>query len=828
MNIQNSFEIENEVFYYYDLEKVFSLYESLRELPLCLKILLEENLRKANNDEEIEYIIDLFLNRKNLKINFYPSRIVMQNFSGISSLVDLASMRDIVARYEGDVNKVNPTVMIDIILDDSLCENIETKEKYKFIKWAKSKFENVRVIPPGSQLCHQINLEYLSTIIHLEQKNGKNYLFPETIVGTNKDTISISSLGVLACKIEGVKSESTIFGFPLSFNLPKVLGIEIKGKVNKTVTSSDLISNLINSLKEYTLFEKIVEFYGEGVCELTLEDRLTISNVVYEYGAKSSFFPIDNRTLQYYDNTMDNSDFSKLVKIYLEKQSLFSKSDVLSYDETIEINLDLIEASIYESKKSDDKISINELKNFPLQNSGINLNDGDIVLSIISSNSNPYSLIHVGLIAKKAYELGIRANESIKKLLFTTSPLERVYLEKLDLLKYLEKLGFNIVENDYNFNDFNKNIEEDIKSNNLNVVSLYCADERYEENIPSFIKSNYYMSASLIIVYTLAKTIKCNILDDCIDIVENKEIKLDDIWPSNELVVEYLNKLDYSLYKEIYKNIFQGNKYWQELEVQDTPTYTWDKDSTYIQASNFFNNEYIEKIEIKNAGSLVILGNNISTDKISPSEQIALYSVASNYLEEIGVKSYDYNSFKSREGNSEIMLRSIFDSANLKNEMVSKEGGYTKDFEEDEIVSIYELSKRFKQRNRPLVIFAGKEYGIGESRDWAVKGMKPLGVKAIVAKSFDKVYREDLIAFGVLPLEFLEDEDFEVLNLRGDEVIDIVLDENIEVNALANLTITSNRAVIETKLKVRLDTNEEIKYYKNSGILSYLLKTMLS
>jgi aconitate hydratase len=286
--------------------------------------------------------------------------------------------------------------------------------------------------------------------------------------------------------------------------------------------------------------------------------------------------------------------------------------------------------------------------------------------------------------------------------------------------------------------------------------------------------------------------------------------------------------LDYSLYKEIYKNIFQGNKYWQEIEVENTVTYSWDEDSTYIQASNFFNNEYIEKIEITNAGSLVILGNNISTDNISPKGQIALYSAASNYLEDIGVKSYDYNSFISREGNIEIMLRSIFDSVNLKNEMVSKEGGYTKDFEEDEIVSIYELSQRFKQRNRPLVIFAGKEYGIGESRDWAVKAMKYLGVKAIVAKSFDKVYREDLIAFGVLPLEFLEDEDFEVLNLKGDETIDIVLDEKIEINTLANLTISSNRAVIETKLKVRLDNEEEITYYKNGGILSYLLKTMIS
>ncbi|WP_419765016.1 MAG: aconitate hydratase AcnA [Arcobacter sp.] len=827
MNIQNSFEIENEIFYYYDLEKVFSLYESLRELPICLKILLEENLRKSNNDEEIEYIIDIFLNRKNLNINFYPSRIVMQNFSGISSLVDLASMRDILARYEGNINKVNPTAMIDIILDDSLDEDIEIKEKYKFIKWAKTKFENIRVIPPGSQICHQINLEYLSTIVHLEQKNGKNYLFPETIAGTNTETKIISSLGVLAYKTQGVKFESTIFGFPLSFNLPKVIGVEIKGRLDKTVTSSDLISNLTNSLKEYTLFEKIVEFYGDGIYELTLEDRLTISNVIYEYGAKSSFFPIDDRTLQYYDNTMDNSDFSKLIKEYLEKQSLFSKNEILAYDETIEINLDLIQAKIYESKKTNEKITINELKNFPVQYRGINLKDGDIVLAIISSNSNPYSLIHAGLIAKKACELGIRANDSIKKLLLITSSLEKIYLEKLDLLKYFERLGFILVENDYNFNDFNKNIEEDIKNSNLNVVSLSCGGEKFEESIPSFIKSSYIMSSSLIIVYTLAKTIKCNILHDCIERVEDREIKIDDIWPDNELVVEYLNKLDYSLYKEIYKSIFQGNEYWQKIEVEDTPTYNWDKDSTYIQASNFFDNENIEKIEIKNAASLVILGNNISSDNISPKGQIALYSSASNYLEERGIKSYNYNSFISREGNSEIMLRSIFDSVNLKNEMVSKEGGYTKDFEEDEIVSIYELSQRFKQRDRPLVIFAGKEFGVGESRDWAVKGMKSLGVKAIIAKSFDKVYREDLVTFGVLPLEFLEDEDSEVLNLRGDETIDIVLDD-IEVNTLANLTISSNRAVIETKLKVRLDNEEEIIYYKNGGILSYLLKTMIS
>ena len=827
MNIQNSFQVENEVFYYYDLEKVFSLYESLRKLPISLKILLEENLRKSNSDEEIEHIIDIFLNRKNSKINLYPSRILIQNFSEIPTIVDLVSLRNRIINLQGDVNKINPNVMVDIILEDSLNESGESKEKYKLIKWTQSKFKNFRVVPPGSQICHQINLEYLSTIVHLEQKDGRNYLFPETIVGTNKDNNMTSSLGVLACQTEGIKAQSIILGFPISFMLPKVVGIEIKGRLKDIVTSSDIVSFLANSLKEHTLFEKIVEFYGEGVSELTLEDRLSLSNTIQEYGARSSFFPIDNRTLMYYDNTLNNSDFSKLIKLYLEKQSLFSKNDILSYDESIEIDLALIEPTIYESKKIEDKITIHELKNFPLENTGINLKDTDIVLSIISSNSNPYPLIHAGLIAKKAYELGIRASENIKKLLVLSSSFERVYLEKLDLLKYFEHLGFSIVQRDYVLDDFNKNIEEDIKTNSLNVVSLSCVDEKMETLIPSFIKSNYCMSASLILLYTLAKSIKLDILEEAIETVENREIKLHDIWPNNELVVEYLNRLDYSLYKDIYKNIFIGNKQWQEIEVQDSATYDWDVDSTYIQASNFLAEDVLEKIEIKNAGTLAILGNNVSSELISPRGQISLYSPASKYLESKGVRSYDYNSFASRDANAELMLRSIFDNDSVKNHMVSKEGGYTKDFEKDEIVSIYELCQRFKESSRLLVIFAGKEYGVGEAREWAVKGIKQLGVKAIIAKSFDKVHREDLITFGILPLEFLEDEDYEVLNIKGDELIDITLADELKPNALLNLVLTSSRGLIETQLKMRLDTLSEIKYYKHGGVLSYLLKNII-
>lgn len=830
MNIQTSFAIENEIFYYYDLEKVFSLYESLRELPISLKILLEENLRKAKDDEEIEEIIDIFLKRKNSQIKLYPSRMIMQGFTGISSLIDLATMRDKVKDEE--LNKINPQIMVDLILDDILNEQKsdeenkidQNKEKYEFLKWAENKFENIRIVPPDSGIFHQINLEYLSTIVHLEQIDGKNFLFPETLVGTNSQYTRLNSIGVIGLKVDGFDIQSSILGLPLSFNLPKVVGIKISGMLCDGVLSSDLLSAVESILKDYAIFGKIVEFYGEGLYELALEDKTIISNIVFKLGAVSSFFPIDDKTLLYYDNTKENDDFSKLIKMYLEKQSLFFDNKDLTYDETIEIDLSSLVPHFYDIGKSKEELTIDSLKNFPLINKAITVKDGDIVLSVINASIptlNPYLFIHAGLVAKKAYELGFRVNKNIKKSLIL-NPLIKEYLEKVNLLKYFEYMGFRLSGFDCEANyQLDNNIEEEIKINNLKVISVSFNNE----NISPLIKANYSMSTSLVIVYTLAESIRCDIQKDCIGKINHKEIKLHEIWPNNELVIEYLNKLDSSLYKNIYKNIFRGSLTWQEIEVENSSRFQWNDNSTYVQASKSFDNMNMENQEITNAGILAIFTNTIMAKDISPFGKISLYSPSANYLEQNGVKSFDYNTFASREANAEVMIRSSFDSDGLKNRMVSKEGGYTKDFEKDEIVSIYELSSRFKEKSRPLVIFAGREYGCEDSRDWTSKCTALLGVKAIIATSFDKVHKTNLIKMGILPLEFIDD-DIETLNLKGDESISISATfENI--NEKVELEIKSVDEIKVITVLSRIDTNTELIYYNSGGILTYLLRNLV-
>jgi aconitate hydratase len=832
MNILNSFGIGDELFYYYDLEKVFSSYEELNNLPISLKILLEENLRKAKDDEEIEYIIDAFLNRKNSKINLYPSRIIMQDFSVIPMLMDFASFIDYLIQIGSDVNKINPKIMIDLIIDDfeenDILEAEKNIDKYKFIKWAQNSFNNFRVIPPGSGVYHRINLEYLSTIIHLEEENERKYLFPETNLIEDSNSSITNSLGVLNWKVDNVHLELAMLGHPISINFPKVLGIGIKGKLKTGVISSDLVFNIIQKLKEYKNENQIVEFFGEGICEITLEDRITILNEAYTHNIKSIFFPIDNRTLLYYNNTRDNDDFSKFIKVYLEKQKLFFESKDLSYDEIIEVDLNLIEPYIFEYKKTNTLLSINILQETPIIKEGLSLKDADIIfISILACQNsfNPYLLIHAGLLIKKAFELGFKPSDNIKKLLILKSDRVKIYLEKLDLLKYFVAFGFDLVDSSFEKSmNLEKNLEEDIKKNTLNVISLSSTNESlYEKKLSSLIKSKYVMSPSLIIIYALTKTIKCNIFEEFIF----EKITLEELWPSYDICIEYLNKLDYSFYKNIYDDIFKGNLFWQEIKVSDSKSYNWDNNSTNIQASEIFINEEIDEIKVENAGILVLLGNDITSDYISFQGQINLYSEAGNYLEQKGIKSFDYGTFASRSGNAEIMVRGIFDNISLNNKMISKEGGFTKDFEKDEIVSIFELSKRFKERNRPLVIFAGENFGKGKTNIWAVKGIKMLGIKAIIAKSFDEEYKSNLVAFGIFPFEFGEDEDSELLNLRGDEIINITLNEELKPNCMFDLTISSTRDVLKTKLICKLDSYEEIDYYKKGGLLSFLLKSFI-
>jgi len=843
MNIENSFEIENEVFYFYDLEKVFVSYENLRKLPICLKIALEQNLRNIKDNEEYEKIISAFLNKNSSQINIYPSRIVMQDFRGIPNLVDLVSMRDKLDDLGINSNILNPKIMFDLVIDNRFTShkknylflddenNFEQyKDIYKFIKWSKKNLKNFRVVPPGSGICHKVNLEYLSTIININQKNSKNYLYPETLIGTNTNKTMINSFGIFAWRVSDIEALSSIFGIPILVDFPKVIGFEIKGELSLGITAYDTILALIDKLQAHNLDGKIIEFYGDGLKSVSLEDRVVISNIVSKYKAISSYFPIDDKTILYYDKTRDSEDFSKLIKTYLEKQSLYFKNEKLDYDEIIQLDLNSIETNIFVLNKAKDRVNINILQDFSIKNRGFLLKDGDIVLALIKSSLlelNPYSLIHSALLAKKIFDLGFSTSSHINKILEIDFSLTKRYLEELDLLKYFELLGFEIKNSENkNIYTLDKILEEEIKSSNLNVFAISSEALDLEEKIHPLIKSNYLMSPSLIMAYIVAKQINIDILNTKIDSINDKEITLVDIWPKESLVVEYLNKLDSSFYKKIYENIYKGNDFWQSLEVEKSDKYLWSKNSTYIQPSNFFKNSNLEKINIENANILAIFGDDINIDDISPLGKIIPYSAAALYLESKGLHPDEFNTYESRKGNSEVMIRSIFSSNGIKNKIVKpKEGAFTKDFQSGEIMSIYDFVQKTKEQKRKLVIFAGNNYGDGISRNWAAKATKLIGVKAIIAKSFKNTHRINLLSMGVLPLQFLDD-DIESLNLRGDELITIKTSD-IKLKDKIELEIRRGSDLITILVQSLIQTEKELLYYKNGGVLAFVLKNLI-
>ena len=689
MNIINSFEIEGEIFYYYDIQRVVESSSKLKKLPIVLKILLEANLRKAKNDEEFNSIIDIFLDRKEQTIGFYPSRIIMKDSTAIPTLVDLASMRDFAKNQNRDISKVNPQIMVDLVMDHSLDTNLmetgnqvelkgdfkQNQEIYEFIKWAQNSFTNFRVVPPGSGIFHQVNLEYLSTILHVKNIENMYLLYPEVVVGTDANTTMINSLGVLAWRVEGIEAESALLGLPIYINLPKVVGVKIEGLLKDGITSSDLLLNLVNSLKNEKLKGKLVEFYGDGLEHLTLEDRTTILNMAPEYGAVCSFFAIDERTIKYFNKTRDSSDYGRIVKEYLQKQGMFYLNEELEYDEVVIFDLSILEPTIYGPKRVDEIVNIKSLKNIPIINTSKSLMDADIVLAAITlcnTNSNPYLLIHAALVAKRAIEFNLNVDSSIKRYFALNSSIIKEYLEKLDLWKYFEILGFYIVDYDSesylkNSNNIEASIEQEIKQNSLNVCSVKSGDEGFQDRIDSLIKSNYLMSPSLVIIYSLIGTMKFDLFEDVIGEHEGKQIYLKDLWPSDSQVVSYLEKLDFTLYKKIYENIFRGNEFWQRLEIKSEDSYPWNQNSTYLQPTKIFEDKYSEEIRIEESGILAILGDNISTEEISPIGQIPLYSQAAKYLESKGVKSFEYGTFASRRGDANLMVRSVFDNPNLKN-----------------------------------------------------------------------------------------------------------------------------------------------------------------
>lgn len=827
----NSFVFNAYTYYYCDLRKVFERYSILRKLPNSLKILLEANIRNVA-EQDIATMIASFVHKNFMReIEFYPSRLIMQDDIGIPSMVELASLRDVVYFYGANVKTVKPQIMVDLVIDNRRTaknhkEMKRNEEQYTFLKWAQSEFENFSLIPPNSGFSHQINLEYLSTMINLKQKDNKLFIYPETIVGTNIQSTMINALGVLGFSIGEIQAQASMLGSSVSLNLPSVLGVEIVGTLAQGVGIIDASLKLANKLKEYNLENKIIEFYGSSLKNLTIEDRAILSNIATQYGAICGYFGVDDNTISYVEQTRGVD--ATLIKEYFIKQGMYNNHDLV-YDEDMKFDLSAVKPIIAGPKSLESKIYVNKVPSkLASFKKGNFVRDNDIVLAAITAhttNSNPTLLIQAGLLAKKACILGLSINKNIKRIFTPGSLVVKEYLQRVDLLKYLEQLGFYITDFDdelsINSIDLVEIVSMDIDKFNLDVSSISSGNKNYNDKIHPKVKSNWLMSPALVVAYCLKGNMNFDITSDAI----YKDIYLNDIWPSSHEVTEYLSRINYSVYQNVYRDIFLGNKQWQEITYDKTQIYSWSYLNTYVEESKLFENINLEKINIKNARILALLGDDISTNQISPYGQIFPYTPAALYLESKGLHPDEFDTFENRVSNAEVMSRGILSNIKLKNKIVSsKEGGFTKDFLSGEIMSIYDFSIKMKEEHTPLVIFAGKNYGIGEQRAWAAKGLKLLGVKAVIAKSFNKKHKSDLVSMGILPLEFIDD-DLDSLYLNGDELISIESND-IKMNSKIEIQIIKSYDTKTITVQSRLDSKAEVLYYKNGGVLAYLLKNI--
>lgn len=888
-------------FQYFSLNKLFEILPNLKKLPFTMKIVLENLIRKARNDTElrdsIQKVINWLSDKKDLEIEFYPSRVLMQDFTGVPAVVDLAAMRDCAKKIDLDPKKVNPGIPVDLVVDhsvqvnnygnrSSLEKNIHDEyeqniERYKFLKWGQKAFENFRVVPPGMGICHQVNLEYLASVIFIDKKT--NTIYPETIIGTDSHTTMINGLAVLGWGVGGIEAEAVMLGESISMILPDVIGFKLSGKLKEGVTATDLVLTVTNILRKKGVVGKFVEFFGEGLKNLSLPDRATIANMAPEYGATCGFFPIDEKTIDYLKLTNRDEKQISLVEKYAKNEQLWNFNDKCHFTDIVELDLSTIEASLAGPTRPQDKCFLRNIKQsladkFPAEMENCNtayevknhdfvIKNGDLVIAAITSctnTSNPSVLIAAGLLAKKAVELGLTMSKPwVKTSLAPGSLVVTEYLNKSGLTQYLDKLGFNTVGYGCttcigNSGPLKQDIENTIRENDLCVGAILSGNRNFEGRIHPLIKANYLASPPLVVAFALCGKLNIDLEKEPLGIgFEGKEIYLKDIWPTNEeiesLIKEFVTK---DLFQKKYSTIFEGEDQWKNIKIEGSDTYTWDAKSTYIQNPPYFDNFDPNKKEsrlgdIKSARILALLGDSITTDHISPAGNIKDTSPAGLYLKHNGVDKKDFNSYGARRGNHEVMMRGTFANVRLKNEMVSKEGGLTIHYEKqildetkinDEMnhageketfnhqeMPIYDACMKYKNDHVPLVIFAGKEYGSGSSRDWAAKGTFLLGIKAVIAESFERIHRSNLIGMGVIPMTFINDDDRKNLEIKGEDIVDIVGLEKINHPKQKVKCILKDEHGNEKKsfeLLVRIDTEIELNIILNGGIMHKVLKKL--
>lgn len=881
---RRTLEVSGKAYDYFSLQEAKSSgLENVDRLPVSLKILLENLLRYEDNNtvtrQDIEILGNWATNPSGPKeIAYRPARVLMQDFTGVPAVADLAAMRSAVVRAGHNPNIINPLSPVDLVIDHSVMvdeygspesfganvsvEMERNRERYRFLRWGQNAFDNFSVVPPGTGICHQVNLEYLARTIWTADKDGRTLAYPDTLVGTDSHTTMINGLGVLGWGVGGIEAEAAMLGQPISMLIPDVIGFELSGELRDGITATDLVLRIVEILRAHGVVGKFVEFFGDGLEELPLADRATISNMAPEYGATCGFFPIDDETLNYLRLSSRPDETVALVEAYAKANGMWRTDlDDVIYTDTLELNLDEVVPSLAGPKRPQDRVPMSDLgaafqsvldadkssKGLPgdraqvVPNQGYSLDDGDVVIAAITSctnTSNPAVMLGAGLVARKAIERGIQVKPWVKTSLAPGSKVVTEYLEKTGLQKDLDSLGFNLVGYGCttcigNSGPLPQHISEAIQLGDLTVASVLSGNRNFEGRVHQEVKTNWLASPPLVVAYAIAGTTRVDLTKEPIaSDTSGKQVYLRDIWPTNNEIAEAIAKVSPEMFASEYADVFSGPQEWQEIDIEESGTYGWE-DSTYIKQPPFFSvGETLDQsVEINGARILALLGDSVTTDHISPAGAIQPDSPAGQYLQQHAVDVGNFNSYGSRRGNHEVMMRGTFANIRIRNEMVPDiEGGYTKHIPSDEAVSIYDAAMRYQGESTPLVIIAGQEYGTGSSRDWAAKGTRLLGVKAVIAESFERIHRSNLVGMGVLPLQFKEGDTRSSLGISGSEFIDIRhRKDNTDIVPQQEMELVIWDGTSERVVEVisRLDTANEIDYFQSGGILQFVLNNLV-
>ena len=867
-NTRQDLTVNDKVYEIFNLNLIDD--EKVRTLPYSLKILLENLLRFEDGINIKESDIKALINwdpqaTPDKEISFTPARVILQDFTGVPAVVDLAAMREAVTKMGGDASKINPLSPAELVIDhsvqvdnfgseDALKKNTEIEfernnERYSFLKWGQQAFDNFKVVPPSTGIVHQVNLEYLSRVVFNKSSDGKLLAYPDTLVGTDSHTTMINGLGIVGWGVGGIEAEAAMLGQPITMLIPQVIGFKLSGQLPEGSTATDLVLTVTEILRKYGVVGKFVEFFGPGLSVLPLADRATLGNMSPEFGSTCAVFPIDDETISYLSLSGREQDQIDLVEQYAKATGIWGSNEDARYSDVIELNMSDIVPSLAGPKRPQDRIllsaasqTFNELtKDSPTRDHQGKLKDGDVLIAAITSctnTSNPAVMVAAGLLAQKANQLGLKTKPWVKTSLAPGSKVVSDYLKEANLLGDLEDLGFNIVGYGCttcigNSGPLPSDIESSVRDEDVVSCSVVSGNRNFEGRIHPLVKMNFLASPPLVVAYALAGNLKIDLLSDAIGQNNNGEdVYLKDIWPSAHEVQNILNKhINANMFNSSYQGVFDGDDNWQSVNSPKGQTYRWDNESTYVKNPPYFDgmtDELLILDTINQARVLAKLGDSVTTDHISPAGSIAKDSPAAIYLRDRGVADQDFNSYGSRRGNHEVMMRGTFANIRLKNQLLDGvEGGYTLHIPSGKQMPIFDASEAYRQSNTPLIILGGKEYGSGSSRDWAAKGTKLLGVSAVIAESYERIHRSNLIGMGVLPLQYLDGQNAASLGISGFETFNISNFKSGESKLVKVEATSDDGSKISFDAKVRIDTPKEIEYFQHGGILQYVLRQLI-